>query len=112
MRSSGPGPFPHRRPCHGGTPSLLQSIREGRPSHELVTGRGFWEHLAGDAAKGAVFDEAMTSFKDLGGASVVVGHDWWAGGPLRAAVPGWRRVGWEFGCGGCYSSRGGRKVGV
>jgi hypothetical protein len=53
-----------------------QSIRVGAPSHELRAGRGFWEGLAGDAAKGAVFDAAMGSFKDLGGASVVAGYDW------------------------------------
>lgn len=46
------------------------------PSHELRTGQGFWRHLAGDAGKGAVFDAAMASFKDLGGASVLTGYPW------------------------------------
>ncbi|KAI8475395.1 MAG: O-methyltransferase-domain-containing protein [Monoraphidium minutum] len=56
--------------------ALPESIRRGVPSHELRSGGGFWAQLAGDPKKGAVFDAAMASFKDLGGASVVAGYDW------------------------------------
>jgi Dimerisation domain len=67
--------------------AVLQSLQRGMTSHELQTGTSFWAHLAADGDKGAVFDAAMHTFKDLGGASVVSGYKWCAAADLPACLP-------------------------
>eukprot|EP00879_Flechtneria_rotunda_P007565 GHRR01007936.1.p1 GENE.GHRR01007936.1~~GHRR01007936.1.p1 ORF type:complete len:338 (+),score=66.66 GHRR01007936.1:154-1167(+) len=56
--------------------SLSKSVQTGETSHRLQTGLDFWEHLAQDPVKGAVFDQAMHNVKDLGGSAVLSHYCW------------------------------------
>lgn len=56
---------------------LLDCIRTGHPSYQLVHGRGFWDDLAADPALGAGFDAYMGG-RETGGFATA--YDWSAVG--------------------------------